>query len=60
MFDKDKVAALIQRGEILAAYDIAHAALEAGEISRDIAYAAVLCLARSGAADFAQIGRAHV
>lgn len=54
MFDKDKVAALIQRGEILAAYDIAHAALEAGETSRDIAYAAVLCLARSGAADFAR------
>lgn len=54
MFDKGKVAALIQRGEILAAYDIAHAALEAGEISRDIAYAAVLCLARSGAADFAR------
>jgi hypothetical protein len=54
MFDKDKIAALIQRGEILAAYDIAHAALEAGETSRDIAYAAVLCLARSGAADFAR------
>ncbi|MET3663556.1 tetratricopeptide repeat-containing protein [Caulobacter sp. 1776] len=54
MFDKDKIAALIQRGEILAAYDIARAALEAGETSRDIAYAAVLCLARSGAADFAR------
>lgn len=54
MFDKDQVAALIRRGEILAAYDIAHAALEAGETSRDIAYAAVLCLARAGAVDFAR------
>ncbi len=54
MFDKDKIAALIQRGEILAAYDIAHAALEAGETSREVAHAAVLCLARSGAVDFAR------
>lgn len=54
MFDKAKIAALIQRGEILAAYDIARAALEAGEITRDVAYAAVLCLARSGAIDFAR------
>jgi hypothetical protein len=53
-FDKDKIAALIQRGEILAAYDIARAALEAGETSREAAYAAVLCLARSGAVDFAR------
>ena len=54
MFDRDQVAALIRRGEILAAYDIAHAALEAGETSREIAYAAVLCLARAGAVDFAR------
>ncbi|WP_454713993.1 tetratricopeptide repeat-containing protein [Caulobacter segnis] len=54
MFDQDQVAALIRRGEILAAYDIARAALEAGETSRDVAYAAVLCLARSGAIDFAR------
>ncbi len=54
LFDKDRVAALIQRGEILAAYDIAHAALEAGETSQEVAYAAVLCLARSGAVDFAR------
>ncbi len=53
-FDRRQVAALIQRGEILAAYDIAHAALEAGETSREIAYAAVLCLARAGAVDFAR------
>lgn len=54
MFDQENVAALIRRGEILAAYDIARAALEAGETSRDVAYAAVLCLARSGAIDFAR------
>src|SRR3954470_19004606 len=54
MFDRDDIAALIRRGEILAAYDIAHAALEAGETSREIAYAAVLCLARAGAVDFAR------
>lgn len=54
MFDEVKIAALIQRGEILAAYDIARAALEAGETTRDVAYAAVLCLARSGAIDFAR------
>ncbi len=54
MFDQARIAALIQRGEILAAYDIARAALEVGETSRDVAYAAVLCLARSGAIDFAR------
>lgn len=54
MFDKDEIAALIQRGEILAAYDIARAALETGASSREAAYAAVLCLARSGAVDFAR------
>lgn len=54
MFDKARIAALIQRGEILAAYDIARAALEVGETSRDVAYVAVLCLARSGAIDFAR------
>lgn len=54
MFDREKVAALIRRGEILAAYDIAHAALEAGESAREVAYAAVLCLARAGAVDFAR------
>lgn len=54
MFDRDQVAALIRRGEILAAYDIAHAALEAGESAREIAYTAVLCLARAGAVDFAR------
>lgn len=54
MFDGDRVAALIRRGEILAAYDIARAALEAGKTSREVAYAAVLCLARSGAVDFAR------
>ncbi len=48
------VAALIQRGEILAAYDIAHAALEAGEASLEIANTAVLCLARANAIDFAR------
>jgi tetratricopeptide (TPR) repeat protein len=53
-FDRGEIAALIQRGEILAAYDIARAALEAGETSRDIAYKAVLCLARAGAVDFAR------
>ncbi|WP_419317277.1 tetratricopeptide repeat-containing protein [Caulobacter sp. ErkDOM-E] len=50
----DAVTALIQRGEILAAYDIARAALEAGDASREIAYKAVLCLARAGAVDFAR------
>lgn len=54
MFDKERVAALIQRGEILAAYDIAHAALESGAASREAAYTAVLCLARAGAVDFAR------
>lgn len=54
MFDREQVAALIRRGEILAAYDIAHAALEAGEDAREIAYTAVLCLARAGAVDFAR------
>lgn len=54
MFDKGEIAALIRRGEILAAYDIAHAALEAGETAPEIAYAAVLCLARAGALDFAR------
>lgn len=54
MFDRDRIAALIRRGEILAAYDIARAALEAGKTSREVAYAAVLCLARSGAVDFAR------
>ena len=53
-FGREQVAALIQRGEILAAYDIARAALEAGETSREVAYVAVLCLARAGAADFAR------
>lgn len=52
--DKDEIAALIRRGEILAAYDIARAALAAGETSREAAHAAVLCLARSGAVDFAR------
>lgn len=54
MFDKREIAALIRRGEILAAYDIAHAALEAGETAPEIAHAAVLCLARAGALDFAR------
>ena len=45
---------MIQRGEILAAYDLAHAALEAGDVSREVSYAAVLCLARAGAVDFAR------
>lgn len=54
MFDKGEIAALIRRGEILAAYDIAHAALEAGQTAPEIAYAAVLCLARAGALDFAR------
>lgn len=44
----------MQRGEILAAYDLARAALEAGDVSREAAYAAVLCLARAGAIDFAR------
>ncbi|WP_165187040.1 adenylate/guanylate cyclase domain-containing protein [Caulobacter soli] len=48
------VAALIQRGEILAAYDIAHAALETGQTSLEIANTAVLCLARANAIDFAR------
>ena len=50
----EQIAELIRRGESLAAYDLAHAALEAGEGSREIACSAVLCLARSGAADFAR------
>lgn len=50
----EQIAALIRRGEILAAYDLARAALEAGETSREIACSAVLCLARAGAADFAR------
>jgi hypothetical protein len=54
VFDQEQVATLIRRGEILAAYDIAHAALEAGEGSREVAYTAVLCLARAGAVDFAR------
>ncbi len=51
---EDEIAALIQRGEILAAYDIARAALVAGGASRQIAYRAVLCLARAGATNFAR------
>ena len=54
MFDRASVAALIGRGEILAAYDIAHAAVVAGEDGGAAAYAAVLCLARAGALDFAR------
>lgn len=48
------VASLIRRGEVLAAYDIAHAALEAGQASLEIANTAVLCLARANAVDFAR------
>lgn len=54
MFDRARVAALIGRGEILAAYDIAHAAVVAGQGGGAAAYAAVLCLARAGALDFAR------
>lgn len=48
------VASLIRRGEVLAAYDIAHAALEAGQASLEIVNTAVLCLARANAVDFAR------
>lgn len=54
MFDREHVVALMGRGEVLAAYDIAHAALEAGEADLQAAYFAVLCLARAGAVDFAR------
>lgn len=54
MFDQARVAALIGRGEILAAYDLAHAAVAAGQGGGAAAYAAVLCLARAGALDFAR------
>ncbi len=50
----ETLAALIRRGEILTAYDQARAAIEAGDRSPAVAYAAVLCLARAGAADFAR------
>ncbi|MCK5910924.1 MAG: adenylate cyclase, partial [Caulobacter sp.] len=53
-FDREEIAALIRRGEILAAYDIAHAALEGEAAPPGAAYAAVLCLARAGALDFAR------
>lgn len=49
-----RIAALLQRGEILAAYDQAHVALESGSASRGVAYLAVLSLARAGAVDFAR------
>lgn len=54
MFDPALVAALIGRGEILAAYDLAHAAVEAGQGGSAAGCAAVLCLARAGALDFAR------
>ena len=54
MFDREHVVGLIGRGEVLAAYDIAHAALEAPEPDDQAAYFAVLCLARAGALDFAR------
>lgn len=55
MFDHEHVVELIGRGEVLAAYDIAHNALEGGEGSEQVAYLAVLCLARAGALDFARL-----
>lgn len=45
--------ALMQQGEVWAAYDLARSALEGGASDPDIALDAVLCLARSGAANFA-------
>jgi len=54
MFDPEHVVALIRRGEVLAAYDIAHAAVETRHDDKQAAYFAVLCLARAGALDFAR------
>lgn len=60
MFDREHVVALIGRGEVLAAYDIARAALETGEGGDEAAYFAVLCLARAGALDFARLEYARL
>jgi class 3 adenylate cyclase len=54
MFDRELVGALIGRGEVLAAYDLAHAAIERAGRDEQAAYFAVLCLARAGALDFAR------
>jgi class 3 adenylate cyclase/tetratricopeptide (TPR) repeat protein len=54
MLDQEQLAALMRRGEVLAAYDIAHGALDAPERDGLAAYFAVLCLARAGALDFAR------
>lgn len=54
MLDREQIGALIGRGEVLSAYDIAHSALEAPERDQEAAYFAVLCLARAGALDFAR------
>lgn len=50
-----KLAALIRRGEHLAAYDLAYRRIERDGVSPAVAHAAVLCLARSGATDFARL-----
>jgi len=44
---------LMRRGEVWAAYDLARSALERDDATPEVAHDAVLCLARSGAADFA-------
>lgn len=54
MLDREHVVALIGRGEVLAAYDIAHNTLAGPERNEQAAYFAVLCLARAGALDFAR------
>lgn len=43
----------MRRGEVWAAYDLARSALERDDATPEVAHDAVLCLARSGAADFA-------
>lgn len=50
-----RLAALIRRGEHLAAYDLAYRRIERDGVSPAIAHAAVICLARSGATDFARL-----
>ena len=43
----------MRRGEVWAAYDLARSALKHDDATLEVAHDAVLCLARSGAADFA-------
>lgn len=50
-----ELAALIRRGEHLEGYDLARRRIEREGVCAPVARAAVLCLARSGATDFARM-----